>query len=505
MSEATREPLGADDASAFDTIEFDEAYREHAPALLNYARRLTSSSAQAEDWVAEAFLRTIAATRRGNGPTSDIRGYLFAAVRSVRAEAYRAPVTYLPRPDMPENHPELVIEDQSDALVDASVAASAFATLPARWQQVLQLTTVEDGRVEDAAEELGISSGAATVLAFRAREGLRTAYLQEWVPRAERPECITPRPLLARWVRDALPEAQAKMVATHVDECEDCATTVLALRGEATRMRTLPLWLLVPALPLGATKAGVGAATVAAQLGQDAARTISKKWAWAGGSATACALSLTVAVLPINPMPGAATPPRAGTVASGPQVRMTSAAAADHAAQLPSTAVTATTPARGTLTASSRPASATRPATTPHRPRPAVPAATPGKKAPVTPARPVVKPKPKPKPINTAKPAKPVPQPQPTPVTPPSTTRSGGILTITLCWCHPWAHGRHLGHLVLVDCNHVHVHGHGQGHASAQTHGKHAQGKSAQQAQDKDKGKHGKAGKHDKGRGAQHH
>jgi hypothetical protein len=46
-----------------------------------------------------------------------------------------------------------------------------------------------------------------------------------------------------------LPPARAGRVQEHVDDCEDCAAVVALLRGEARRLRAIPLWLLLPAVP----------------------------------------------------------------------------------------------------------------------------------------------------------------------------------------------------------------------------------------------------------------
>ncbi|MFD0538728.1 RNA polymerase sigma factor [Actinomadura luteofluorescens] len=61
--------------------------------------------------------------------------------------------------------------DELDALV------RAFRSLPERWQTVLWYTVIEDEPVGQVAELLGMEKGAVSQLAFRAREGLRQAFL----------------------------------------------------------------------------------------------------------------------------------------------------------------------------------------------------------------------------------------------------------------------------------------------------------------------------------------
>ena len=56
--------------------------------------------------------------------------------------------------------------------------ARAFASLPERWQAVLWHTEIEGARPADVAPLLGLTANGVAALAYRAREGLRQAYLQ---------------------------------------------------------------------------------------------------------------------------------------------------------------------------------------------------------------------------------------------------------------------------------------------------------------------------------------
>src|ERR1700676_4719321 len=65
---------------AAESRSYEELYVEHAPA----ARRLALSMVPADvadDIVAEAFARVLAAIRAGGGPNHAFRGYLLTAVR----------------------------------------------------------------------------------------------------------------------------------------------------------------------------------------------------------------------------------------------------------------------------------------------------------------------------------------------------------------------------------------------------------------------------------------
>jgi RNA polymerase sigma factor (sigma-70 family) len=248
--------VSASPSAAHTRIE--HAWREHSPALLAYARTLTRDPVEAEDWVAEAYARTMAAINRGAGPNTDTRGYLFAAVRSLRAEAARRPVRVEPVEAMPEHHPDMRAADRTEHVVDTVVATRAYASLPQRWQQVVHLLAVDDARVDQVAERFGITPNAASVLARRAHEGLRAAYLQQWCPPAAETACEPFRADLVGWVRGTLPSARSEGVDGHVQDCEDCAAAAALLRGEGRRLRAIPIWLLVPTVPVAAVDLGSG-------------------------------------------------------------------------------------------------------------------------------------------------------------------------------------------------------------------------------------------------------
>jgi hypothetical protein len=61
---------------------------------------------------------------------------------------------------------------------DRSLASRAFARLPERWQEALWHTEIEGLSPADAAPLMGLSPNGMSALAYRARGGLREAYLQ---------------------------------------------------------------------------------------------------------------------------------------------------------------------------------------------------------------------------------------------------------------------------------------------------------------------------------------
>lgn len=62
--------------TAQPAVDWDALYREHAPALLRYLRRLTRSSEEAEALMQDTFVRAIRARRRPDS-TRDLRSWLY--------------------------------------------------------------------------------------------------------------------------------------------------------------------------------------------------------------------------------------------------------------------------------------------------------------------------------------------------------------------------------------------------------------------------------------------
>ena len=77
-----------------------------------------------------------------------------------------------------------------------SAAAAAFASLPERWQLVLWHTEVEGQKPAEVGELLGMSANSVSALAYRAREGLRQAFLNSHIAEIEDADC--------RWTHDHL-------------------------------------------------------------------------------------------------------------------------------------------------------------------------------------------------------------------------------------------------------------------------------------------------------------
>ena len=157
-----------------------------------------------------------------------------------------------------------------DALVDAvherTTLARAFAALPERWQSFLWLSFVDDADRHEIATILGISAGSVSALGYRAREGLRRAYLDAHLRTAPTPECADVWPMLAGAIRGALSPAQQVEVDQHLEGCEHCRAALAELEAVNTRFGAVlaPIVLGAAAPAYLAAVHGGGAAAVTA-------------------------------------------------------------------------------------------------------------------------------------------------------------------------------------------------------------------------------------------------
>lgn len=232
---------GASDADlillvrAGDSAAYEQLFIRHRDVAIRYARRL-SDSERAEDLCAEAFTKILDLLQRGKGPDVAFRAYLLTTVRTSHLNTIRAGI----REDLVPDHEPIArmtptIEDP-DARFDASAIYRAFDKLPERWQAALWLTSVEGLTNEEASQHLGVRVNAVASLAFRARAGLRQAYLNEHLLETTDPQCRRIVELLPNYLRHALSARRRATVETHLSTCVSCTTAALELTEVNVRL-----------------------------------------------------------------------------------------------------------------------------------------------------------------------------------------------------------------------------------------------------------------------------
>ncbi|HEV2635771.1 MAG TPA: sigma-70 family RNA polymerase sigma factor [Actinocrinis sp.] len=219
-----------DRVRAGDLDAFDPLYVRHARSALLHARHWVRGEAAAEDLRAEAFTRVLYAIRSGNGPTETFRPYLLATMRHVASDWAQNDRRLQLVPDLVDlAGPDHDDQDPVIAALERALAGQAFSSLPERWQLVLWHTEVEDEGPTQVAPLLGIEPAAAAALAYRAREGLRQAYLQAHISDLGAESCRPFAEKLGAHVRGRLGRRDQAKVRRHLHECEDCASLAAML------------------------------------------------------------------------------------------------------------------------------------------------------------------------------------------------------------------------------------------------------------------------------------
>lgn len=408
---------------------YEELYRRHAESVRRYARSCCRDAHTAEDLTGEVFARTLQAIRGGSGPESAVRAYLLTTVRRVAAswgntakreqlvEDFAVFAVTAAGSTATEESNELGAEVRAMHEAEQSLAIQAFRTLPERWQTVLWHTAVEDESPSAIAPLLGLTPNATAVLAHRAREGLRQAYLQAHVSSTltTEGECARYADRLGAHARGGLRMRADRELNRHLKECERCTAASLELADLNSALKgLLPVayigWFAAVYAAKAAGIVAVGGAAAAAGAAGGVAAAASGTGGSAGGAAGAGAAGeglgapakVAIAAAVVVAAAGAAF---AFTLTGGhekPAVK----------AQPKPPAVVKVAPTNPP------PPTTTQPAPPPVVPAVKPPAPKPTPKPTPKPPRKVVPPPPKPSPTPAPKPT---PTPTPPPTTPPPT------------------------------------------------------------------------------------
>ncbi|HEY9330444.1 MAG TPA: sigma-70 family RNA polymerase sigma factor, partial [Streptomyces sp.] len=221
-----------------DDLAYEELFRRHSDAVRRYARTCCRDAHTADDLTAEVFARTLQAVRGGKGPEEAVRAYLMTAVRHVAAawtktakrehlvDDFAVFAAQASRTAEVSDADTLDLGADVMAMHEAeqSMAMQAFRSLPERWQAVLWHTTVEEESPSDIAPLFGLTANATSVLASRAREGLKQAYLQAHVSQAltSGGDCARYADRLGAYARGGLRMRAERGLRGHLDACEKC-------------------------------------------------------------------------------------------------------------------------------------------------------------------------------------------------------------------------------------------------------------------------------------------
>ncbi|MBF4636192.1 sigma-70 family RNA polymerase sigma factor [Agreia pratensis] len=257
------------DASDMDLVEytrqgnaaaFGELWVRHSRAGRAVAR---SHRFDADDLLSEAFARVFQAISAGGGPTAAFRPYLFTTIRNVSMQWARAKSADASE-DLDLIADPSTEEDASLAALDKSLTVSAFRSLPTRWQEALWYSEVEQLSSAEIAPLLGMKANAVSALTYRAREGLRQAWIQAHLKRTSDPECAAAIERLGSFTRGSMGPRESKRVREHLDGCASCSIVADEARQVGSR-------LALVLLPLAAGVSGTAGFLSWLQTGNSAA------------------------------------------------------------------------------------------------------------------------------------------------------------------------------------------------------------------------------------------
>jgi RNA polymerase sigma factor (sigma-70 family) len=244
---------------AGDTDSYGVLFERHVESARRLARSL-SRDGEADDLVSEAFAKVLIVLQRGDGPDTALRPYLLTALRRLHVDRVRSVTRTRPTEDMSIYDKGEAFTDTVVAGFESGAAARAFASLPERWQLVLWHLEVEGSKPADIAPLLGISPNSVSALAYRAREGLRQAFVSMHAQDTDVERCQNVRGQLGAFIRQDISKRDSAAVEGHLRDCRECAGIYLELIEVNSDLRAL----LAPIVLGGAAAAYVASAPSAA-------------------------------------------------------------------------------------------------------------------------------------------------------------------------------------------------------------------------------------------------
>ena len=157
-----------------DSQSIGAVYDRYFPEVYRYVRYRISDETIAEDIASDVFVRLLEASRRKQGPQSNLRGWLIATASNVvndhHRRNYRRPVEALSE-TMPDGAPG--IHAQVDMREKQNLVQGALAQLTPEQQHVLALRFGQGYSLEETAEILNKNINAVKALQFRALASLQ--------------------------------------------------------------------------------------------------------------------------------------------------------------------------------------------------------------------------------------------------------------------------------------------------------------------------------------------
>jgi RNA polymerase sigma factor (sigma-70 family) len=244
-------------ARSGDTRAFGELWLRHYRSAARVARQFTSIDA--DDLVSEAYARIFQRVLAGGGPTGAFRPYLYTTIRNL-ASTWGAASRDIQVDMMEDFEDERIPDDPAAWALDRTLTANAFRHLPERWQTVLWYTEVEGMDPHEVAPIMGITANSVAALSYRAREGLRKAWLQAHInDDTASGECRWTMAHVGEHARNSLSARDAARMAVHLEDCAKCTIVSEEVDEVGSHLALVMLPLLL---------GGVAGGTLLSQLAQ---------------------------------------------------------------------------------------------------------------------------------------------------------------------------------------------------------------------------------------------
>lgn len=168
-------------ATDYTRERFDDLVREYAAAIVNLARAMTGSDADADDLAQETFVRAWRGIAKFRGDSS-VRTWLYGialnVIRTHRAKCSRVARLF---PALGRGEPEEAdrldrlpaIDDVEGQFAARDAIDRALASLPQEMREVIVLRDVQGLDYSEIAAAVGVPIGTVESRIFRARQRLK--------------------------------------------------------------------------------------------------------------------------------------------------------------------------------------------------------------------------------------------------------------------------------------------------------------------------------------------
>lgn len=207
-----------------ETAAAGEYFAQNLSFIRTMANKIAHAGIDPDDLAAEAISRLLAQWARGEGPATDVNGYLIRSMRNRMIDEWRSPRSRTAElnEDQLELPPFYDSTLSTDLAKEFQYVTDALKSLPRDQQFVLVETLVQGRKPAELAAELGRPANAIYSLNRRAKLGLRRATLRAVLQDAAPSECQEAAESLPERVADDIGSTTNTTGMSHIRECDRC-------------------------------------------------------------------------------------------------------------------------------------------------------------------------------------------------------------------------------------------------------------------------------------------